>query len=231
MIETLLFLGAIYVVVGLVFTLIFHLSGLPKVDPGVQGGGWLFRLLITPGLVALWPAMASKWRRATRGLSVVGEAEAPVTARGIRRLHRILVSLMALLLPLAVGAGWASRQGIAPIEESLLDDSLEPPWSQVLDQVDPFEDLPISLVLRSQGGAQGDGKRQVELSIAKDLEVPALALFWAPTLQEEGLSREAVYLGAVWGPATLRYELPGREGGALVLYSLAHQKKLASRAL
>ncbi|MCH9646939.1 MAG: hypothetical protein K0U98_01805 [Deltaproteobacteria bacterium] len=231
MIETLLALGAVYVAVGLIFTLIFHLTGLSKVDPGVKGAGFLFRLLITPGLIALWPALALKWRRAARGLSVVGEAESPVSSGGLRSFHRLLICLLALLLPLAVGAGWASRQGPPPIEKSLLDGAPELAGSRMLDPLDPFEGFPIDLTLRSQGEAVEDPRRQVELSIAKDLEVPSLALFWVPTPQGEGLSREAVYLGAVWGPATLRYELPGREGGALVLYSLAHQKKLASRAL
>lgn len=54
----------IYGAVGAVFAVPFALRGAGAIDPAAKGGTWGFRVLTFPGVVALWPLMLVKWRRA-----------------------------------------------------------------------------------------------------------------------------------------------------------------------
>ena len=53
----------IYLALGLLMLLPFQVWGLARVDaaPGTRG----FRILISPGIVALWPLLALRWARAS----------------------------------------------------------------------------------------------------------------------------------------------------------------------
>ena len=44
-----------------VFALAFLVLGLTRIDNGAKGAGLAFRLLILPGLIALWPLMLIRW--------------------------------------------------------------------------------------------------------------------------------------------------------------------------
>lgn len=52
---------AVYLALGAVFLLPFQLLGLRRIDPSANGGSWGFRVLISPGVVALWPWMLRRW--------------------------------------------------------------------------------------------------------------------------------------------------------------------------
>ncbi|CAN5834922.1 hypothetical protein BH10BAC2_BH10BAC2_22280 [soil metagenome] len=58
-----LLLLALYLFAGIVFTIAFQLKGLPKIDEGVHGSSWGFRMIIIPGCIVFWPALWSKWRK------------------------------------------------------------------------------------------------------------------------------------------------------------------------
>lgn len=58
----LLFAGG-YLAAGFVFGLAFVTVGVARLDPAARGTTAAFRLLILPGSVALWPALAAKWVR------------------------------------------------------------------------------------------------------------------------------------------------------------------------
>ena len=53
--------AALYAVVGLLFAIAFVLVGVNRVDPVAHEGTWGFRLIIVPGVVALWPLLALRW--------------------------------------------------------------------------------------------------------------------------------------------------------------------------
>ena len=53
--QVLVSIIGVYVGVGLLVAVFLQVRGLGKLDRQVAGTGWGFRLLITPGLVALWP--------------------------------------------------------------------------------------------------------------------------------------------------------------------------------
>ena len=53
----------LYALLGAVFALLFVTLGVQRTDPQAQGAGWGFRLLIFPGVTALWPLLAARWAR------------------------------------------------------------------------------------------------------------------------------------------------------------------------
>lgn len=52
---------ALYAALGTAFALAFLAFGLPRIDSGAKGAGVVFRLVILPGLIALWPVMLVRW--------------------------------------------------------------------------------------------------------------------------------------------------------------------------
>lgn len=61
----LLTLAGIYAAFGVVFAVPFVLRGVGRVDEAARGGTWGFRVLILPGVVALWPWLAKRWLEGT----------------------------------------------------------------------------------------------------------------------------------------------------------------------
>jgi hypothetical protein len=58
---------AAYALAGLLFAIPFLARGLSRIDPAAHGAHWAFRLLITPGVIALWPILALRWLAAAPG--------------------------------------------------------------------------------------------------------------------------------------------------------------------
>lgn len=65
-IEWVLLAMAVYLFAGLVFGAVFVARFVGAIDPAAKASGWPFRLLILPGVMALWPCMLLKWRHARR---------------------------------------------------------------------------------------------------------------------------------------------------------------------
>lgn len=51
----------LYVATGVLVGVPFVLFGAQRIDPAARGGTWGFRLIILPGVVALWPLLAFRW--------------------------------------------------------------------------------------------------------------------------------------------------------------------------
>ena len=51
---------ALYGAAGLVFALAFVARGAKRIDPDARGASWGFRLLILPGVAALWPFLVRR---------------------------------------------------------------------------------------------------------------------------------------------------------------------------
>lgn len=101
MIEAIPTLLLVYGAVGLLCSLALHRFGLRRIDPATVGSGLWFRLLITPGLIALWPLMLARWRQAVRdGAPAPGEVHLPLGASAIRRMHAHLAIALVVLAPL-----------------------------------------------------------------------------------------------------------------------------------
>lgn len=54
----------IYLVIGIVFYFPFMKRGVHLIDKGVKGTPKFFKVLIFPGIIALWPLLYKKWRAA-----------------------------------------------------------------------------------------------------------------------------------------------------------------------
>jgi hypothetical protein len=52
---------ALYVIAGLIFAVPFVLRGVNRIDPVARESTWGFRIIILPGVVALWPLLATRW--------------------------------------------------------------------------------------------------------------------------------------------------------------------------
>ena len=217
---------AVYITLGVVFAVALHAVGLTRIDPATRGAGWSFRLLITPGVVALWPYLAVRWRRAAAG-GRPGGAQRPLSASGLRAFHRNLSMFLMVVVPLLAAAGIILRPARPvpdPVARSLLPEPLQLP-EMLATHERPFGNLPIVLKLRGAGPE----RRQIELEVAEDLQSPNLLIYWVA--DETAFPSAAVYLGAVWGPGVRRYDLDvatARRGGLLMLYSLTHQEQVAS---
>jgi hypothetical protein len=55
---------SIYAAIGAGFALIFLTMGIHRIDPNARKSNLAFRLIILPGVVALWPLLLTRWARA-----------------------------------------------------------------------------------------------------------------------------------------------------------------------
>lgn len=110
-VERLLELAGGYLAVGALFAVAFHVRALRRLDPAAAEAGVGFRMLITPGVIALWPLLALRWRRAGRSVEFPGDAASPVSPRTLRAAHRLAWQLLMVLVPavLAAALWWRPR--------------------------------------------------------------------------------------------------------------------------
>ncbi len=216
----LLALGA-YLAVGFAMALALHLGGLLRIDPATGGAGLGFRLLITPGLVALWPLMVARWRRAAAGAS---GGNRPADTVVLRRRHLRIVSALFVVVPVLAAVGLFARPatpGLDPAARATVPEPAALPELRLVSSA-PFAGLPVEAAIRGDTS----GALQLELVVARDLEIPGLLGFW----RAPGSAQGAVFLGAVWGPGTRRYELPPEAAGdgEVTLYSTGHRERVAT---
>ena len=117
-VESALILVGGYLTFGLVFAGWFLAAGLKRMDPAAMASGWGFRWVIAPGIVALWPVLWLKGRRLAKGRSWLGEPDAPVSPKQLRRGHQLLWQALAVIVPLGMAAALWWRPAV--IEPSRL---------------------------------------------------------------------------------------------------------------
>ncbi|HMV49747.1 MAG TPA: hypothetical protein PLD20_27455 [Blastocatellia bacterium] len=54
-------LAMLYAALGVVFALAFIFLGIGKIDQAAKGSPLMFRLLVLPGVAALWPLLLKRW--------------------------------------------------------------------------------------------------------------------------------------------------------------------------
>ena len=57
----LVLLAEIYLLIGLLVGVPFVVRGVGRIDPVAGSASWGFRLIILPGVVALWPILLRRW--------------------------------------------------------------------------------------------------------------------------------------------------------------------------
>ena len=70
----------LYLGLGVAFAVAFHRNGLARIDPSAARGTRGFKILITPGVIGLWPLLARRWRRG--GAAVPEDAHRRAAAGG-----------------------------------------------------------------------------------------------------------------------------------------------------
>jgi len=51
---------ALYLVMGILFSIYFYAGGASKIDEGTKGTPWHFKLILFPGVVLFWSVLALK---------------------------------------------------------------------------------------------------------------------------------------------------------------------------
>ena len=54
-------LGAVYIALGIVFAVPFLILGVGRIDAAAARGTVGFRIIVLPGVVALWPLLLQRW--------------------------------------------------------------------------------------------------------------------------------------------------------------------------
>jgi hypothetical protein len=219
----------LYAAVGAAFAIpfVFVWSGL--LDAGAKAGTLGFRLAILPGAIALWPIVARKTLRAIRvGTPPPPDPEQPVTPAVQRLIHGVAVISLPFVLPAVCALALFGR----PREQLQAAGHLQPtPLPEIIPLARTMpEGLPISAILLTNGR-----RNQIELTVSRALDEPVVAVFWSRNEEPGGIPKDAIFLGSVWGPATLLFDLPPESRGppgVLTFIALAgEQRVLASLPL
>lgn len=98
----LLGISGAYVLIGVVVAVLFFTRWLKDFDPSAKDGSGGFRVLVTPGIIALWPLIVMK-------VFMIGKRAEGDGAETLRRKHRIAFILIAILGTLLFAAALAWR--------------------------------------------------------------------------------------------------------------------------
>ncbi len=211
-----------YAIAGLAFAIPFVTSWAARLDPKARDGSFGFRLVILPGTVAFWPVLVPKLLRAGQSSIALPDPARPVAPPVQRLIHGVAIVALSVVLPLVCGVALFTRPG----EQLPLARGLHP---APLPTVVPLEGrapdgLGISVALRTDGT-----RDQVELDVARSLEEPIVALFWSHQPTSSSAMADGIFLGSVWGPAKLLFDLPPEIRGApgvLTFVALAGEQRV-----
>ena len=105
---------AVHLGMGLLFAGAFQFLGLRVLDPAARGAGLAFRLLITPGIIALWPWVGLRWMRAAPGGAFPGAGDEIRSPRRLRSAHGLLWKALAVVVPIGIAAAIWYRPAASP---------------------------------------------------------------------------------------------------------------------
>ena len=217
--NTAFILMAVYLFLGALLLLPFHARVLPQIISACKNTGISFRILITPGLVTLWPVALLAWRRQHHALPAHGPVERPLRLITLQRGHRAFwfIALVPLLGFSAMVYGRYDGQ----LLRNNVSESTIIRYGRVAPHMDGgrlFPSLPanVRLVWRRAG-------YQLRFDFDDQLSVPATGLYWAPALSEsEQLPTSAVLLGILEERQLQWFPLPTAEtfqSGFWIVYS------------
>ena len=97
-------IGKVYLALGGLSALVFLGWGVDRVEPNARGS-WIFRPLLVPGMLLLWPLVLWRWRALERGR--LDPCARHLPPRGGQDAAGLL---MALLIPVIVFGALVLRQ-------------------------------------------------------------------------------------------------------------------------
>jgi hypothetical protein len=109
-----------YLVVGLIVAVLFLVLGIEAIDPGAEGS-YVFRVLLLPGLVALWPLVILRWAQVMQPLE-------PKSVRSHMQRHATTWMVLTMLIPFILVAAAMERRASLPnpSSERLSADRVQP---------------------------------------------------------------------------------------------------------
>ncbi len=152
--------------------------------------------------------------------------------RPLRRLHRRVIAVLAVVVPVVFALGLAARR---PNPRSALPAALTPPSLALLDvgslgHLWPGLEIEVRL-----GFDRSEPARPVLVLIpASPPEAPDPLVYWAPEGAAPSLPAGAVLLGSLAGTAPQTFQLPAEAAagtGSVLLYSPAWGKVMAAAPL
>lgn len=80
--QTFVWLFSLYALLGIVFAPVFVLFGAARIDPSVRQSTWGFRLMIVPGVIALWPLLVLRLLRGVQHPPIEHNAHRKAAEKG-----------------------------------------------------------------------------------------------------------------------------------------------------
>lgn len=65
-VQSVLLVLAAYVAIGVIVAVPLVIFGLSRIDPAAKAAPWMFRVLVLPGVVTMWPLLLRRVLRAER---------------------------------------------------------------------------------------------------------------------------------------------------------------------
>ena len=90
------------------FAIAFVIKGIGRVDPVAEHAPLGFRLIVMPGVIALWPLLLVRWMR-----------ECTLMIQPLRRAHFRIWVVLPLLLFALLAAGLYVRRTTTPVNPAL----------------------------------------------------------------------------------------------------------------
>lgn len=211
-----------YSIVGLTFAIPFVLFWSGRLDPAAKAGTLGFRLAILPGTVAMWPLLALKTLCSLHRCTEHPNPEHQKTASIQRRVHGAIFIALAVTLPAVCSLSLLAR----PRGQLSTAGQLRPtPLPGIIPLKAPIvSGLSVSATLRTDGISD-----QIQLDTSRTIDEPIVAVFWSRNAEARGVPKDAIFLGSVWGPARLLFDLPlenHKEPGVLTFMALAGRQRV-----
>jgi hypothetical protein len=145
----------------------------------------------------------------------------------LRRRHRAIFGALALCLPVALVAALEARRDVP--QNVRLEHGGIPGFDGRV-KVSESQTLVRGVGMRTRTWDDNRlARRVLELTPERDLELPDVLVYWAPSEATEELPQDGILLGVLAGAQQRRFALPREAvGGRLYWYSLAHQELIAS---
>ncbi len=104
MASTLVFVGELWLWIGAAVSVVFLTIGIDRIDEDAQGT-YLFRPLLIPGILLIWPLVLWRWVEIERNGDITLARYRPV-----RRSYPYAAIVMSILICIFLISGWSARQ-------------------------------------------------------------------------------------------------------------------------
>ncbi|MDX2175600.1 MAG: hypothetical protein SF028_03930 [Candidatus Sumerlaeia bacterium] len=182
-----------YLAVGLLASVALHARGLTRFDEQARGAAFFFRVLATPGMVALWPLLLLRWMASGGSPLPQLDPAQGGSPRALRARHGLAWQALLVAVPLVLAGALIARVPSAtsyePLPAALLAEG------RTLEN--PFPGYDISARYEALAGGA-----RLALDVREELPIRDTLLYW----MEPG--RPAMLLGAVPAPGAATFAVP-----------------------